>query len=237
VTVRISGSCHRVALSFDVDPDLVDRVTVALPPGWVAGPVAADTPCWDVRTPHDIPSAINAAELYMAEVMPGLVVVHAGVVAFDGSAIVVPGRSLSGKSTLTDALVAVGGTYYSDEFALLDPAGRVYPYPRSITLRASQSEMARVIPAAALPDVGIAPARVGLVAHLRYEPAAEWTVAEVGGGAGTLALIDNAVAARSRPDEVLAHCARAAREARIVQGVRGEAAVAAGELRALVAPG
>jgi hypothetical protein len=212
-------------------------VVGALPPGWVDGPVAADTPCWDIPTPHDVHSAINAAELHMAELMPGIVVIHAGVVTFGDDAIVLPGRSLSGKSTLTEALVRAGGTYYSDEFALLDTDGRVLPYPRTITLRGSQTELARLIPIDTLAAVGSEPARVGLIAHVRYAPEGAWEVTDGGGGEATLALIDNAVAARSRPDEVLAHCAATARTARFVHGVRGEADDAADAVRALLAKG
>ena len=54
--------------------------------------------------------------------------VHAGVVAHGGRALVAPGDSFSGKTTLVRALLAAGATYYSDEYAVLDEAGRVHPY-------------------------------------------------------------------------------------------------------------
>src|SRR5262245_27593595 len=41
--------------------------------------------------------------------------VHAGVVGWHGRAIVIPGRSMSGKSTLVSELVRAGADYYSDE--------------------------------------------------------------------------------------------------------------------------
>ena len=120
---------------------------------------------------------------------------------------------------------------------LLDTDGRVHPYPRTITLRGSQSELARMIAVDTLAAVGVEPVRVGLIAHLHYAPDATWDVTDGGGGAATLALIDNAVAARSRPDEVLAHCAATARTARYVRGARGEANDAIAALRALLAHG
>src|SRR5690348_5169542 len=61
--------------------------------------------------------------------------VHAGVVAWKGQAILLPGKSYSGKSTLVAELVRAGATYYSDEYAVLDRRGRVHPYPRPLTLR------------------------------------------------------------------------------------------------------
>ena len=46
--------------------------------------------------------------LYVAEKARRKVFVHAGVVGWRGSAIVIPGRTLSGKSTLVKALVEAG---------------------------------------------------------------------------------------------------------------------------------
>ena len=61
--------------------------------------------------------------------------VHAGVVGWRGLAIVIPGRSHAGKSTLVAELVRRGAVYYSDEFAVLDETGRVHPYRRTPVLR------------------------------------------------------------------------------------------------------
>jgi len=63
------------------------------------------------------------------------VFVHAGVVASRNRAVIIPGRSMAGKSTLVKALLAAGATYYSDEFAVLDNQGRVHPYPRRLSIR------------------------------------------------------------------------------------------------------
>ena len=59
------------------------------------------------------------------------VFVHAGVVGWKGHAIVIPGRSRSGKTTLVAELVKAGAEYYSDEFAVLDAEGRVHPFPEA----------------------------------------------------------------------------------------------------------
>ena len=61
---------------------------------------------------------------------PDKLFVHAGVVGWRGKAIVIPGRSFSGKTTLVAALVKAGATYYSDEYAVFDANGLVHPYPR-----------------------------------------------------------------------------------------------------------
>ena len=61
--------------------------------------------------------------------------VHAGVVGWRGMAIVIAGRSHTGKSTLVAELVRRGAVYYSDEFAVLDDMGMVHPYRRPLVLR------------------------------------------------------------------------------------------------------
>lgn len=64
-----------------------------------------------------------------------LVFVHAGVVGWKGRAILMPGDSFTGKSTLVAALVKKGASYYSDDFAILDDKGHVQPFPRAISMR------------------------------------------------------------------------------------------------------
>src|SRR6185295_19741358 len=75
--------------------------------------------------------------LFVAELATHRVFVHAGVVGWKGKAIVIPGRSYSGKSTLVAELVKAGATYYSDEYAVFDSRGRVYPFPKPLEMRAS----------------------------------------------------------------------------------------------------
>ena len=61
---------------------------------------------------------------------PRRVFVHAGAVAWQGRAIIIPGASLSGKSTLVAELVRAGATYLSDEFAVLDSRRPGLPLPK-----------------------------------------------------------------------------------------------------------
>lgn len=73
--------------------------------------------------------------LYVATYARRRLFVHAGVVGVNGHAILLPGRSLAGKSTLVFALMQAGATVYSDEFAVLDSRGYVHPYARPLSLR------------------------------------------------------------------------------------------------------
>jgi hypothetical protein len=66
--------------------------------------------------------------------------VHAGVVGWQGRAVVVPGPSRAGKSTLVLEMVRAGATYLSDEFAALDRSGLVHAYPRALWQRLSKTK-------------------------------------------------------------------------------------------------
>jgi HprK-related kinase A len=61
---------------------------------------------------------------------------HAGVVAKDDRALILPGRAGSGKSTLCAALLQNGWRLLSDEVALVRPEdGRLQPVPRPVSLK------------------------------------------------------------------------------------------------------
>ena len=64
-----------------------------------------------------------------------VVFVHAGVVGWRGRAIVIPGRTHTGKSTLVAALLEAGAVYYSDEMAIFDSDGRVRAFPVPLVMR------------------------------------------------------------------------------------------------------
>jgi len=170
-------------------------------------------------------------QLSVARLARPEVFVHAGVVAVAGRAILLPGRSGAGKTTLVRALVAAGATYYSDEYAVLDREGRVHPYARrpSVRRRAGRKERTPVPRRR-----GRAGVPVGLVVATRYVPDARWAPVPLSAGERVLALLANTVPARDRPAEVLAVLARATGSARGFRTDRGAAARAARALLALV---
>ncbi|MFN8625355.1 MAG: hypothetical protein U0587_05160 [Candidatus Binatia bacterium] len=74
----------------------------------------------------------SCLEFHIASTARSWLFVHAGVVEWRGRAILIPGRSRSGKTTLVTALIRAGAGYYSDEFAVLDRFGRVHPWARPL---------------------------------------------------------------------------------------------------------
>jgi hypothetical protein len=182
---------------------------------------------------HDGALAALEAELraFVALNAPERVFVHAGAVEYRGRAIVLPGGSFTGKTTLVAELVRAGATYMSDEFAVLDDAGLVHPYPKPLSMRRPGAIAQTDIDAA---DLGRAAATesvpVGIIASLSYWPGSPWDPTPRAPATGALALISNAVPARERSDRVLAAAARAAAPARVLEGSRGEAPIAAAAL-------
>lgn len=177
--------------------------------------------------------AVDEAERAVAERSP-FTFVHAGVVAIGDRALVLPGASGSGKTTLVHALLSAGATYYSDEYAVVDDSGTVWPYARPLRIRNEAGEVRRVRAEATGATVGAREVRVGAALFLPYEASAGEVggFARLGPGEAVLAVLGHSVQATIRPEGVLAALTAALEGAVVVRGVRGEA----GELaRRLVA--
>jgi hypothetical protein len=159
----------------------------------------------------------------VAEMAPRRLFVHAGVVGWKGQAILVPGASHAGKSTLVAALLAAGATYYSDEFAVLDPQGRVHPFPRPLRLRDAREIATSVEPERLGGRRGRSPLPVGLVAVARYDEGARWRPARLTPGRALLELLSNTIVARSHPASAMAMLRTVVSRAPSFKGRRGEA--------------
>ncbi len=169
-------------------------------------------------------AALSDLELWIAEHARERVFVHAGCVSIDGRAIVIPGRSMTGKSSLTAALVRAGAAYFSDEYAVLDRHGLVRPYPRPLSLRpADGTSTEPVTPEEMGGKSGRGPVRLGLVAFLRYDVAAGWHPESLTRAQTVLRLLDNTVVARTRPRAAFAAIERATDGTAGLAGTRGDA--------------
>src|SRR2546423_2118254 len=163
-------------------------------------------------------------QLTVAEYAPRRVFVHAGVVGFKERAIVIPGISFSGKSTLVVELLRAGATYYSDEYAVIDERGRVNPYARDLRIRAAESiGVERLRPEQLGAGIGSKPLRVGLVVSTNFKDGPRWRPRELTQGKAGLEPLANTVSARSQPAMALRFLPKALASARILKGVRGNA--------------
>src|SRR5205085_9419960 len=204
------------------DAAVVARLFELLPPGWKISRAAAVERLYSLaaggacarpgvrrysllyadaerlaRTP-DLAEALDALEsdlkLYVAEAAPRRVFIHAGVVGWRGRAILIPGRSFSGKTTLVSELLRAGATYYSDEYAVLDERGRVHPFPKKLSMRESGDHRQNDMPVEAFGGrAGSKPLPVGLVIASQYKEGARWRPVELTPGQGALTLLANTV--------------------------------------------
>src|SRR5262249_13978196 len=151
------------------------------------------------------------------------VFVHAGVVGWRGRAILIPGASGVGKSTLVAALLRAGATYYSDDCAVLDPRGLVHPYARPLSLRSADGRCSRHEPSAMGHRSGTPALPIGLVALTHFVPGAAWRPRRVTKGQAVLSLLEHTLCAQRDHEGALAVLQRAVAPALIVKSPRGNA--------------
>lgn len=162
--------------------------------------------------------------LFVAEYAKNRVFVHAGVVGWKGQAIVIPGRSYSGKSSLVAQLVRAGAAYYSDEYAVFDSRGRVHPFAKPLELRKpGEYSQARVHVHEIGGEHGTKPLPVGLVVMTSFEEGNKWRPRKLSPGRGVLELLSNTVSARRDPAAALQTLEKVAARATVLKGARGEA--------------
>ncbi len=162
--------------------------------------------------------------IFVAEFAKDRVFVHAGVVGWKGQAILIPGRSFSGKSTLVAEMVRAGAAYYSDEYAVIDPEGRVHPYFKPIELREEGTYKQSKFDVSSLGGhAGTESLPIGLVLMTKYKPGATWRPKKLTPGKAVLELLNNTVSARRDPEAALSALRHLVASADVVKGVRGEA--------------
>ncbi len=215
-----------------------DRAALAdlhevLPPNWkpATGPVVDHLYSWTVGGRHDRKVHLlhsGATRLvrsrYREDVVDVLrndigyqvasgarsrVFLHAGVVAFEDRALLLPGPSGAGKSHLVEALVEAGAGFLSDEYAPIDDRGRVHPYPLPGTLPAATA-VRRPLPIAGV-----------LVVRYRAGAGCRWRL--LSPGRGLLRILESAIPVRVDPERTVAALARITAQAPVLTGVRGEA--------------
>ncbi|MFN0277751.1 MAG: hypothetical protein ACKVRN_04020 [Pyrinomonadaceae bacterium] len=161
----------------------------------------------------------------VGENSPERVFLHAGVVGWNGTAIVIPGDSFRGKSTLVAELVRQGAEYYSDDFAIFDENGFVHPFPRNLAMRSDDGRYRPYeLTVESLGGVqGSGSLPVGLVLFTQYEPGKRWRPQISTAGNGVLQMIPFALTFGNRPEFSLRVLNNVASRAIIASSPRGAA--------------
>lgn len=168
--------------------------------------------------------------IFIAINAPGRIFLHAGAVAIGERALIFPGRSFSGKTSLVAEFLRAGATYLSDEFAVLDSDAMVHPYLTRLSVRGDGDDR-RDIDAAAFGGISAtASLPLGAVVVTSYKPGAQWQPSELTRGRAALALLDNTVAALERHTEALAVYRSLTDGPLLLGGERGEAQAVVADL-------
>lgn len=162
--------------------------------------------------------------VHVANHAPDRVFVHAGVVGWQSRALVLPGTSFAGKTTLVAELVRAGATYYSDEYAVLDEQGRVHPYARDLHMREAGGVEQRSVAVEEFDGVaGTKPLPVALVVFTEYAECGRWDPEPVSAGMAVLEMLRHAIPVQRTPGRVMATLAKMTETAAAVRSARGEA--------------
>lgn len=234
VTIKTDGSLTRDDVEASLPPGAAPareapQLTVSVTGGDDLVVVSTHGPARTAKSREHAQEIIeHEVSEYVSVAAPRHIFFHTGVVrAPHGALVCFPGRSWSGKSELTRALLLRGYAYYSDEYAVADRDGLVQPYQRRLAFRVHVNgpdqppTRVRVDPATfGVPDQVPPPAVVGLIVNVPFRPERAQSLTVGSKGQAALHLVDNALPARTRPTEVLRCAATIARNATFWHGTR-----------------
>jgi hypothetical protein len=164
--------------------------------------------------------------LTAAEFTKQVVFLHAGVVGWEGKALIIPGKSFSGKTTLVAEFVKRGFLYLSDEYAVIDKQGLIHPFPKKLSVRGIIDDFTQMDF-----DVeqlggkrGVEPLPAGFLLVTEYRRNAFVAqLSEASAGAGMMACLANSISIRQQPQLVLEVIDSMLARCRIFQNERGAA--------------
>lgn len=161
----------------------------------------------------------------VAEFAESKVFLHAGAVGWKGSAIIIPGKSFSGKTTLVSELIRQGAEYYSDEYAVLDEDGFLHPYPKMLSMRGIVDDFEQVDTP---PDffgarIGKKKIPVGLILITEFKREAGWNPQILKPGEGVMEILQHTIPIRLKPEFVFNVLKKTAGHAIIAKTSRDDA--------------
>lgn len=230
ITTEDAVAAERIAVAYQHFPKAIDCPEAVNP---LHASLTADADRWIIKVdgrPDRIESdRIAAIRGLHHETMHGVmercrryVYVHAGVVEWEGRALVFPGVSHAGKSTLTLAMVRAGARFLSDELLVFDPTtGCAVPYPRAMKIRdCCVHYFADIAPhfvgdgeARYLKSTGKGVyelsrgAPLGMVVTAKWNPDRPTALSEIGAGRAFLALTQSALNFGSHGTRTIDHLA------------------------------
>lgn len=166
--------------------------------------------------------------------LPTLKAVHAGAVVFAGQAILIPGITHAGKSSMVAELLRRGAKLLSDEYALIDKDGLVHSYPRPLLLRDSRLQQSPVLPQELGSEFAQEPVPVGLILALEYTSGSVWDVREVAQSEALMILLRNTPHPMTESPQMVDSFVHAVSRAKCFVGSRGDAVQDADQILQLI---
>jgi hypothetical protein len=206
-----------------------DRCDDALGTFALAGRYSLSTPDGVVLACSELDTVLERLTqelmVFVANLAPERVFVHAGVVGWRGRALVLPGTSFAGKTTLVAELVRAGATYYSDEYAVVDASGLVHPHARDLQMREPGRPRQQSLPVAELSGrAGVDALPVAQVIFAQYVAGGVWQPQPVSSGLAVLEMLRHSIPVQRTPARVMATLAAMMEPATAWRSVRGDAA-------------
>lgn len=163
--------------------------------------------------------------LTVAEFAENFVFLHAGAVAYNKKAIIIPGVSFSGKTTLVAELSKRGLEYYSDEYAVIDKKGLLHPFSKKLSMRGIIDDYTQLdIPVEEMGGKkGIKPVEIGMILVTKYKKNARFKPERISSGQGIIESIANSVSVRQNPQLVLQTLSIVVAGAKVIKTNRTEA--------------
>lgn len=167
----------------------------------------------------------SQVRITVAEFASTNVFIHAGAIGWNGSGIIIPGKSYSGKTTLVSELIKIGAEYYSDEYAVLDENGYLHPYPKMLSMRGILNDWDQVdtAPEDFGAKIGIKPLPVRMILVTKYNKKAKWKPKLTTPGEAVLEILQHTIPIRNKPEFVLNVLKKTVSRAIIAKSERGAA--------------
>ena len=179
-------------------------------------------------------AAVKALDDVVIHRMKMFRAVHAGAVLIGGRALIVPGSTHAGKSSLVAELLRRGASHFSDEYALIDEQGHTHSYPRPLLLRNGRPLQSLVLPEELNASFATHSAPVGWVLGLDYAPDAAWDVHGISQGEAVMLLLRNTPHEMAHSPQMIDFFLRVAGNAVCLAGKRGDAVEAATHILNLI---
>lgn len=216
----IGNSSTKAKYSFIRDEDGIIHFDID---GVTSGPVRPD---------QGFDRFLNGAiRAHVAAHAKSWVFIHAGVVEWKGKAIILPGQSHKGKTTLVSELIRCGAGYMSDEYAVLDADGLVHPFERDLGVRPSAVEPPSPVDPGEFGGIrNTTPVHAGLVVFTGYVEVGQWKPEKMSLGNAILESVPQVIPFSFNTEFVLKVLNTTFNRAIIVRSDRGEARSAAPQI-------